>query len=815
MAKDKDLGITLKFRKEGDKIVLDGIKNVGQGLDHVHKKSSLLSSGFKKLAAVAIAAFSISAIKNFVSSSIQEYGKQEQAEKTLLDAMKQRGIYTQKAFEHNVKYASSLQKITAYGDDAIISVQKMLTYFGVEGEMLDKLTKATLDLAAAKGMDLASAGDLVAKSVGSSTNALTRYGIEVTGAVGSTERLQTATDNITKLFGGAALAQTKTYVGKMAQLKNLYGDMKESIGGLFIPALDNLIDSLEGVITKTDELIKKNGELTSAKITGAVYALTEIFKGLWKTLSPIVGLIGLVTKSFVALAKVIGISSGMIVRQFIDIYEAAKIVLDPANWFKRERKAELKALLSDVTTAYTDAVSQMSDELMKLNGFKFKDLTIPEPDKSKVEEAIKEITALNEEQLAALKEINQKKIEIESGQYEVERDNVKQHYKKLRDLFKGHNSILNSLKEQEAYDIAAIDKKEKDASLALESILTDKTLEIYSSGYELEIAQVKKFWNEKRAIFEKAGKDITELEELRAAEIQKIRNKEAAELGKMSLGADIEEIQSNLEKMLGEEKDAYAESFAYFKGWQNEKLDAIDEARQQEAAKNAEAYAAGILSEEEYTQNLIALNQKNLEQRKSAEEAYVAWKLSVSTKLADFATNLITTEPKLRKAALIQMLADEATNAARWLTIRAAMYAWGGEWHKAAMAAAGAATMGITASALGKEARKEQEKVNERAGIQTVAVAEQITAKTPGVYGTPIEQMAAGGIITRPTVVLAGEAGPEAIMPLRRNNSIGGQVIINNYIDLLDFTQLDSIKLQNLCDLIARRIREQNLIGGI
>ena len=46
-------------------------------------------------------------------------------------------------------------------------------------------------MATAKGMNLSAAADLVAKSVGSSTNALSRYGIQIEG-VGSTERLDSA-----------------------------------------------------------------------------------------------------------------------------------------------------------------------------------------------------------------------------------------------------------------------------------------------------------------------------------------------------------------------------------------------------------------------------------------------------------------------------------------------------------------------------------------------------------------------------------------------------------------------------------------------
>jgi hypothetical protein len=44
---------------------------------------------------------------------------------------------------------------------------------------------------------------------------------------------------------------------------------------------------------------------------------------------------------------------------------------------------------------------------------------------------------------------------------------------------------------------------------------------------------------------------------------------------------------------------------------------------------------------------------------------------------------------------------------------------------------------------------------------------------------------AKGGIIPRPTMVLAGEAGPEAIIPLHRMGEFGmGDITIHNYVTL-------------------------------
>ena len=98
------------------------------------------------------------------------------------------------------------------------------------------------------GMDLKSAGDLIAKTLGSSTNAMSRYGVEVKGAVGSTERIESLTNNVAKLFGGQAAAQAQTYAGSVQQLKNQLGDMGEQIGRIVIPVFEELAPHLRTAI---------------------------------------------------------------------------------------------------------------------------------------------------------------------------------------------------------------------------------------------------------------------------------------------------------------------------------------------------------------------------------------------------------------------------------------------------------------------------------------------------------------------------------------------------------------------------------------
>ena len=214
-----------------------------------------------KGAAMALAA-AIGTLTGELMKSVEMAAEAQKNQITLAAAMKQAGTYTDEAFQANLDYASALQKVSVYGDDQINIVQKLLTNFGLEGEALNAATKATLDLADAKTMDLSSAGDLVAKTIGTETNALKKYGVEADAAAGSTERVAQVVDGITKLFGGSAAAQTQTFSGKIKQLKEVYGDLYEEIGFTITnnKGLLEVFDILKGVIEDTTKYVSDHKE---------------------------------------------------------------------------------------------------------------------------------------------------------------------------------------------------------------------------------------------------------------------------------------------------------------------------------------------------------------------------------------------------------------------------------------------------------------------------------------------------------------------------------------------------------------------------
>jgi hypothetical protein len=224
-----DKNLRIKVSAKGARKASQQLGGVDSKLKGLAKSAGLAAAGF----------FGARALLSGFKEAIRLAGIQEQAEKRLSVAL---GGNTKALLDQ----ATALQKVTTFGDEAIIGVQASIAAFVDNEDQIKKATEATLDMAVAMGMDLKGAGDLIAKTLGSSTNALSRYGIQVEGAVGSTERLESLTANVAKLFGGQAKAQAETMAGSIDQMKNASGDAAEAVGELLSPAIINISKSFTG-----------------------------------------------------------------------------------------------------------------------------------------------------------------------------------------------------------------------------------------------------------------------------------------------------------------------------------------------------------------------------------------------------------------------------------------------------------------------------------------------------------------------------------------------------------------------------------------
>ncbi|MHB1283044.1 MAG: phage tail length tape measure family protein [Metallibacterium scheffleri] len=145
-----------------------------------------------------------------------------------------------------IDLSQSMQKVTTFGDEAVLSMETLLLSFGnIKKGQFEGAVTAVMDLAIAKSMDLASAATQIGKALNDPIKGLTglqKIGISFTDTqkeviqalvdTGQTAAAQQLIlDQLKVSFGGAAEAAANTFGGALAQLKNAAGDLLEGDGG--------------------------------------------------------------------------------------------------------------------------------------------------------------------------------------------------------------------------------------------------------------------------------------------------------------------------------------------------------------------------------------------------------------------------------------------------------------------------------------------------------------------------------------------------------------------------------------------------------
>jgi tetrahydromethanopterin S-methyltransferase subunit A len=179
----------------------------------------------------------ITKVVGFAKDAVAAFDQQAKAEAQLANGLGK----TSKAL---LDQASALQQVTLFGDEATIMAQAQIAVFTQNEETIQKLTPAIQDMATKLGMDLNSAAQLVGKTLGSSTNALARYGIEVEGAANSTERAESITQALTEKFEGSSAAALAGS-GSVTQMSNALGDLTEIIGERLIPFINDMSEAVK------------------------------------------------------------------------------------------------------------------------------------------------------------------------------------------------------------------------------------------------------------------------------------------------------------------------------------------------------------------------------------------------------------------------------------------------------------------------------------------------------------------------------------------------------------------------------------------
>lgn len=237
------------------------------------KQSALgrvLTSGTAVIAGVTAAIAGVVAVSKDL---ISIYSVQEQAEVRLEATLMATGSAIGMSSKELKDLASSFQEVTTYGDEAIIEVEKLFVASGsISRQALPRATEAVLDLAAAMGEDLNASAKRLAKALAdpkSNLDSLKDANIQLSDA--QKEEIKTLQEQgdllgaqsiilekVESSYGGIAKALADTDTGKLTQISNVWGDIKEGLGKGLLDSISPALDVLYDKLTKISAWITKN-----------------------------------------------------------------------------------------------------------------------------------------------------------------------------------------------------------------------------------------------------------------------------------------------------------------------------------------------------------------------------------------------------------------------------------------------------------------------------------------------------------------------------------------------------------------------------
>lgn len=228
------------------------------------------------------------AIRQFTQATIET----ERVQAQLAAALESTSGAAQQSIEQLNATAAALQGVTAFGDEAINSMQALLlTFTSIRGVNFDRATRSILDVATAMGTDLNSAALQVGKALNdpiAGLSALSRTGIQFTDAQKETIRALVEMGDVAgaqteilkeleRQFGGSATAARETLGGALKSLGNAWGDLFELSG----EASDNLRLSIEELIAVVQSPQFVEGfQSFGASLFNTLTAAAQAFMGL-------------------------------------------------------------------------------------------------------------------------------------------------------------------------------------------------------------------------------------------------------------------------------------------------------------------------------------------------------------------------------------------------------------------------------------------------------------------------------------------------------------------------------------------------------
>lgn len=308
------------------------------------------------------------------------YAVQEEAETKLETVMRQRMAATDEAIQGIKEYCSLQQELGVIGDEVqLAGAQQVATFLKSETALRTLIPAMNNLVAQQKGLnatsgDAVNIGNLLGKAMTGQTSALRRVGITFSKAEEAAVKYGTEVERaaalakiITNNVGEMNAQLARTNPGKLKQMENTFGDIKEQLGG----AIKNMMPYVTGL----NQIVMATTNLS--KTWTGIVALGQAYKNLAVSLSgATVAANGLKLALMKTGIGVAAVALGVVIAK---LYEVTT------------RINEVSAAAQTLNKIRQDAVSKASEQIVKIEAL----VAAAKNEKLTLDERIRAIRQLN------------------------------------------------------------------------------------------------------------------------------------------------------------------------------------------------------------------------------------------------------------------------------------------------------------------------------------------------------------------------------------------------------------------------------------
>lgn len=254
MAKKVTVKIGSHFDKGGVEQAKGGIKGLGDS-------AGKAKQSFVDMAAKAYVALkAVQAVGKATGRLVDAYGEQEEATIRLAVAAKNNPLLNLEAVDSLKEFAGALQEVTKFGDEAIIQQQSFLATLGMSEDTIKGVMSAATDLASTGMMSLDSAVKNLAKTYGGMTGELGEAIPALKDLTAEQLKAGAAVEHIKSAYGGMAQAVASGSRGAIQQMKNIFGDIQEKLGGIIVAVAKGFGSQLKPILLAIDKWLAANSD---------------------------------------------------------------------------------------------------------------------------------------------------------------------------------------------------------------------------------------------------------------------------------------------------------------------------------------------------------------------------------------------------------------------------------------------------------------------------------------------------------------------------------------------------------------------------